>query len=75
MTDPAEARVRDHLTRLGVEHEIVACDPELADTAAFCAAYGYSPDDSANTIVVVGKAGQFREVRKLIADGPGDEEE
>jgi len=27
-------------------------DPELADTAAFCAAYGYDTGDSANTIIV-----------------------
>lgn len=53
--DPAEQAVRDHLERLGVQHEIVACDPELADTAAFCAAYGYEEGDSANTILVVGK--------------------
>jgi prolyl-tRNA editing enzyme YbaK/EbsC (Cys-tRNA(Pro) deacylase) len=39
-----------------VDFEIVPCDPELADTAAFCAAYGYLPEDSANTIVVVGKS-------------------
>ena len=32
------------------------CDPTLADTAAFCAAYGYAPEDSANTILVVGKS-------------------
>jgi len=32
------------------------CDPALADTAAFCAAYGFSPDESANTIVVIGKS-------------------
>ena len=31
------------------------CDPALADTAAFCAAYGFAPEESANTIVVVGK--------------------
>jgi prolyl-tRNA editing enzyme YbaK/EbsC (Cys-tRNA(Pro) deacylase) len=37
------------------EHELFACDPALADTAAFCAAYGFAPEDSANTIVVVGK--------------------
>jgi prolyl-tRNA editing enzyme YbaK/EbsC (Cys-tRNA(Pro) deacylase) len=37
------------------EHELFACDPALADTAAFCAAYGFAPDDSANTILVVGK--------------------
>ena len=37
------------------EHELFPCDPALADTAAFCAAYGFDPADSANTIVVVGK--------------------
>jgi prolyl-tRNA editing enzyme YbaK/EbsC (Cys-tRNA(Pro) deacylase) len=36
--------------------EVVPCDPELADTAAFCDAYGYSLDESANAIVVVGKS-------------------
>ncbi|MBT5138962.1 MAG: hypothetical protein HOH36_15245 [Acidimicrobiaceae bacterium] len=48
--------VIDHLEALGVEYEVVPCDPELADTAAFCEAYGFSPDDSANAILVVGKA-------------------
>ena len=48
--------MRAALADLGVEHEIVACDPELADTAAFCAAYGYAPEDSANTIIVIGKS-------------------
>jgi prolyl-tRNA editing enzyme YbaK/EbsC (Cys-tRNA(Pro) deacylase) len=38
------------------EHELFACDPDLADTAAFCAAYGFALDDSANTIVVIGKS-------------------
>jgi prolyl-tRNA editing enzyme YbaK/EbsC (Cys-tRNA(Pro) deacylase) len=56
MTDPAELSVRRQLDELGIGHEIVACDPDLADTAAFCAAYGYAPEDSANTIVVVGKS-------------------
>jgi prolyl-tRNA editing enzyme YbaK/EbsC (Cys-tRNA(Pro) deacylase) len=37
------------------EHELFACDPELADTAAFCAHYRFAMDDSANTIIVVGK--------------------
>src|SRR6266545_1335383 len=54
--DPAEQAVRAHVERLGVPYAIVPCDPALADTAAFCEAYGYSPDESANTIVVVGKA-------------------
>jgi prolyl-tRNA editing enzyme YbaK/EbsC (Cys-tRNA(Pro) deacylase) len=56
MTDPLEASVREQLEALGVAHEVVPCDPELADTAAFCEAYGYAPEDSANTIVVVGKS-------------------
>ena len=37
------------------EHELFACDPALADTAVFCAAYGFALEDSANTIIVVGK--------------------
>ena len=52
-----EELVREHLEQLGVDGwEIIACDPALADTAAFCEAYGYAPEDSANTIVVVGKS-------------------
>lgn len=43
------------LAELGLEHEIVLCDPDLADTAQFCEAYGYAMEDSANAIVVVGK--------------------
>ncbi len=39
-------------------YELFACDPALADTAAFCAHYGFDPADSANTIVVVGKGAQ-----------------
>ena len=38
------------------DYELFACDPELADTAAFTAAYGFALEDSANTIVVIGKS-------------------
>lgn len=48
--------VLGHLNDLGLEYELVPCDPDLADTAAFCEAYGYSAEDSANAIVVVGKS-------------------
>ena len=51
-----EQRVRDHLEQLGQPYEVIPCDPALADTAMFCAAYGYAPEDSANTIVVIGKS-------------------
>jgi len=36
--------------------EMIDCDPDLADTAAFCEAYGYALEDSANAIVVIGKS-------------------
>ena len=55
--DPAHAAVRAHLDAIGAQYDVVACDPELADTGAFCAAYGFAPEDSANTILVVGKGG------------------
>lgn len=44
------------IDRTGIEYELVECDPGLADTAAFCEAYGYALDDSANAILVVGKS-------------------
>jgi prolyl-tRNA editing enzyme YbaK/EbsC (Cys-tRNA(Pro) deacylase) len=47
-----DRHVRAALDALGVEYTLVPCDPELADTAAFCAAYGYDTGDSANTIIV-----------------------
>ena len=48
--------VVEHLESTGVPYEIVPCDPDLADTAQFCAAYGFDLADSANTIIVVGKS-------------------
>lgn len=59
-------RVRDVVAGLGVDHEIVPCDPALADTAAFCAAYGYAMEDSANTIVVLGKSDPPRYVACVV---------
>jgi prolyl-tRNA editing enzyme YbaK/EbsC (Cys-tRNA(Pro) deacylase) len=64
---PTDAELADHdpdgrdmlieaLDPLGVDYELFPCDPALADTAAFCAAYGFDPRDSANTILVIGKS-------------------
>jgi prolyl-tRNA editing enzyme YbaK/EbsC (Cys-tRNA(Pro) deacylase) len=53
--DPDRDALERALAGRGV-YELFACDPALADTAAFCAAYGFDPADSANTIVVIGKA-------------------
>lgn len=54
MTD-IEAQVRDALASAGHPYELIACDPDLADTAQFCEAYGYGLDESANTIVVASR--------------------
>ncbi len=52
-----EANVRAIVAGLATPGvDVVDCDPALADTAAFCAAYGYAPEDSANAIVVVGRS-------------------
>ncbi len=55
MPDAARETLEAALTGRG-EHELFACDPALADTAAFCAAYGFALADSANTILVAGKS-------------------
>lgn len=60
--DPVEQKVAAALEALGIEgHELMACDPELADTALFCARYGVALEDSANAILVASKkpAGQL----------------
>lgn len=43
------------LDRLGLVYEVMDCDPELADTAEFCAAYGVPLEESANAILVASK--------------------
>ena len=53
---PDDAALRASLDALGVSYEIFPCDPALADTAAFCEAYGFAPENSANTILVIGKS-------------------
>jgi prolyl-tRNA editing enzyme YbaK/EbsC (Cys-tRNA(Pro) deacylase) len=58
--DEIEQQVRGLVAELGqrqgVAYEVVDCDPALADTARFVEAYGYSMEESANTIVVIGKS-------------------
>jgi prolyl-tRNA editing enzyme YbaK/EbsC (Cys-tRNA(Pro) deacylase) len=44
----------------GVGYQVIDCDPDLADTAVFCARYGYALEDSANAILVRSKTGGER---------------
>ena len=50
-----DPRVRAAVASLGVTGEVLPCDPDFADTAAFCSKYGIPPSESANTIVVASK--------------------
>ena len=45
------------LQQTGLEYEVWPCDPELADTARFCAHYGVALENSANAILVRSKTG------------------
>ncbi len=38
-----------------VAYEVLSCDPAMADTAAFCAHYGFGIEQAANTILVASK--------------------
>jgi prolyl-tRNA editing enzyme YbaK/EbsC (Cys-tRNA(Pro) deacylase) len=55
MSDPSilHERVRASLDAAGAEYEVLACEPELADTAEFCAHYGIAPQEACNAILVV----------------------
>jgi prolyl-tRNA editing enzyme YbaK/EbsC (Cys-tRNA(Pro) deacylase) len=55
--------VVEALERTGAEYELLDCDPDFADTAAFCERYGVALEDSANTIVVASK----KEPRRYVA--------
>ena len=50
--------VSGDLASLGLEFEVMECDPTLADTAAFVEAYGVPLERSANTIVVASKGAE-----------------
>jgi prolyl-tRNA editing enzyme YbaK/EbsC (Cys-tRNA(Pro) deacylase) len=50
-----DPRVVSALQDLAVDYELLPCLPHLADTAAFCAAYGIPPERSANTILVASR--------------------
>lgn len=52
---PADPRVVTALDAAGVDYEVMECDPDLADTAAFCEHYGVAPEHSANAILVASR--------------------
>ena len=51
-TDQLERDILAEVVSLGVPYELIACDPDFADTARFCEKYGVPPGQSGNTILV-----------------------
>lgn len=47
--------VNETLIAHDIKHEVLACDPDMADTAAFCERYGFSIKQAANTILVASR--------------------
>jgi len=66
LADHIPPPVRAALNASGVAYEILDCDPDLADTAAFCALYGHAMEDSANAILVKSKTGEERFVACVV---------
>ena len=56
----AQPNVIADLDRLGLTYEVMECDPDLADTAQFCEAYGVPLEESANAILVASKKPEGR---------------
>lgn len=55
LADPVLAAL--HLWSRAADVQVAPIDPDLADTAAFCAAYDVLLEQSANCVVVAGKRG------------------
>lgn len=51
----AASEVIVDLDTMGLGYEVMACDPELADTARFCEAYDLPLERSANAILVASR--------------------
>lgn len=48
-------RVSEAVKEFGLNVRELACDPDFADTAAFNEKYGFTPDQGANTILVISR--------------------
>ncbi len=65
MSEP-DPGVQRQLEALGIAHEVLACNPEWADTDAFCANYGIPRENAANAIIVASKTDPKQYVACLV---------
>jgi prolyl-tRNA editing enzyme YbaK/EbsC (Cys-tRNA(Pro) deacylase) len=55
MENSLDPDVIETLNTYGLSFKIFPCNPDMADTAAFCEQYGFALDQSANTILVTSR--------------------
>lgn len=55
MSTDLDPHVLQALEQYNIDFKVLLCDPDLADTAAFCERYGFTLEQSANTIVVASR--------------------
>lgn len=60
MNTDIQQRIHAFLDGSKLDYEVMACDPELADTAVFCEHYGIPLENSVNTLLVKAKTGGER---------------
>lgn len=52
------ADVSQELSTLSIEYSAIDCEPDLADTEAFCNHYGYAVEESVNVLLIASKKGE-----------------
>ena len=57
-SEEIETNLKETLRNLEVIYEWIEVDPEYADTAEFCERYGFTMEESGNTIIVASKRGE-----------------
>ncbi len=57
-TASIHSNVREVLHSLSISYDALDCDPSLADTREFCKAYGFLPEQSANTLLLGSNKGE-----------------
>lgn len=61
-----EAAVIARAKELDPDVAVIRIDPDLADTEAFCRAYGWTLEESANCLLVVAKTGELRHAACMV---------
>jgi len=61
-----DSAVAQFMAEKGIAHTAIDCDPALADTADFCAHYGYAPEQSANALLVASSKGEPKQAMCLV---------